>query len=193
MASNIRKPGSSDSVTSYNGDKRISDGVLKKLNFQISIELEASQLYRAMASWCEFKGYFSTAKFLNRHAEEELTHMKRIQKYLLDRNCMPLTPSISQQPTNFSGLLDVIKKAYEHEKYVSSTYESLAETVLSEKDHTTYAFSQWFLKEQVEEEALLKKILDKVEMMNREGVGILEIDEQVGNMGRNESSIINGC
>lgn len=183
MAINIRKPNSSDSNTSYKGDKRISDNVLKKLNFQIFIEMEASQLYRSMASWCEFKGYFSAAGFLNNQAQEELTHLKKIQKYLLDRNCMPATPAVSQQPTNFSGLLDVIKKAYNHEKYVSSTYEALAENVLLEKDHTTYTFVQWFLKEQVEEEALFNKIIDKIDMMNRDGVGILEIDEQIGNLG----------
>lgn len=193
MATNIKKPGSIDVTPTYSGDKRISDVVSKKLNFQIAVELEAAQLYRAIASWCEFKGFFSTAKFMNKHAEEELNHMKRVQKYLLDRNCMPITPSISQQPSNFAGLLDVVKKGYEHEKYVSSTYEDLAESVLNAKDHTTYTFTQWFLKEQVEEEALFKKIVDKIEMMNREGVGILEIDEQIGSMGNCASEPCSSC
>jgi ferritin len=178
----IKKPGevNASSTTSKKGEKRLSDILMNRINFHIAAEFEASQIYRAMASWCEYKGLFGTAKFMNRHVEEELDHMKKLRQYALDRNCLPDTPAVKQQSSDFKDLVDVLKKSYEHEMYVTSIYEEFATMALKEPCHTTYQFIQWYLKEQVEEEALFKNLLDKVEMMTEQGVGILEIDEEIG-------------
>lgn len=174
----IKKPNQIDTQVKDN-NQRVSDEIKQRLDYQIKVEFDSSQIYRAMASWCEYKGYFNAAKFYNNHAEEELSHMKKVTKYAIDRNCLPLTPEIKKPDSNFVDLIDTIKNSYEHEKFISSTYEEFAQISVDNHDYTTFGFIQWFLKEQIEEESTFKNILDKIEMMKKEGIGMLEIENEI--------------
>ena len=175
----IKKPVGGGKSTTVNDQKRISDAVKKRLDFHINAEMEASQIYRAMGTWCEYNGMFKAAKYFQNHAEEELGHMKRVQKYLLDRSCLPATPEVKKVSVDFEDLVDVVRKAYEHEVKVSMMYEESAQLAITTPCHTTYVFLQWFLKEQIEEESSFKNLLDKVDMMKKEGVGMLEIEDAI--------------
>lgn len=164
---------------SENKNKRVSDVISKRLDFQIAVELEASQLYQAAASWCEYSGLCNTARYLRNHADEEIQHMKRMQKYSLDRGCLPSTPSVKEQPKEFEDLVDVLQKAYNHEKYVSSTYEEFAKLAVNDGDFTTFTFVQWYLREQVEEETKFKSKLDRIKLLIEQGAGVLELDSEM--------------
>jgi ferritin len=178
----IKKPGDNQSTSdTYDSKSRVSKKIKERLDYQIKVEVEASQIYRAMAQWCDFKGYHNAASYLSRHAEEEMQHMKKVQSYMQDRNCMPTTPSMIKPASEFTDLVDVIKKAYEHEKFVSDTYQEFAKIACMEGDYITHAWMQWFLKEQIEEERKFSNILDKIEMMKKEGVGMLEIESEISN------------
>lgn len=176
----IKKPGQVDTqINKPKGDQRVSDRIKQRLDHHIKAEFDASQIYRAMGSWCEFNGYFNAAKYFNNHAEEELTHMSKVKKYSLERNCLPVTPNVSKPEMNFADLVDVVNKAYGHEKLVTSLYEEFAKMAIEESDFTTFGFIQWFLREQIEEESSFKSMLDKVEMMKKEGMGMLEIEGEI--------------
>lgn len=178
---NIKKPGSqSDSSSEYDGNARVSKKIKERLDYHIKAEAEASQIYRAMAQWCDFNGYFKAARFMDRHAEEEMSHMKRVMEYALDRNCLPTTPAMVKPASEFEDLVDVIRKAYKHEKFITDLYQEFAKICVNEGDFVTFTWLQWYLKEQVEEERLFSNMLDKIEMMKKEGVGMLEIEGEIG-------------
>jgi ferritin len=179
---NIKKPGNVNttiSVDTKSVEKRVSPAIENKLNKQIEIEFGASQLYRAAAVWCDYNGLFNLSKFLDKHAGEEMGHMDKVKEYLLDRNCLPVIPAVPQPITQFTDILDVIRKAYEHEKFVTSTYVSLADDTISSKDFVTFTFIQWYLKEQIEEEVIFANLIDRIEYMTKHGLGQIEIDSDL--------------
>lgn len=161
--------------------ERLSTTIIDKLNDQIKNELFAAHLYRSAYIWCKFNGLDGAASFLEDHPQEETGHAMKVYNYLIDKNCMPVTPAVKAPLNEFKGLKDVMTKAYEHEMFVTGTYNELATMAMREKDYSTLDFAQSVLREQVEEEAKFLNILDRIEFMEKEGVGILEIDEELGN------------
>lgn len=176
----IRKPGSSKS----DSKKRISDSLLKHLNDQIKVEAEAAQIYYAMHEWCENKGYFGMASMLRKHSAEERDHMSKVYKYIADRDAEAITPSLeAPKKQSFSGIKDVLEVAYEHEIFVTSTYNSLADMALGEKDYMTFYWALDFLEEQREEEAKFKGMIDEVNVIGGDSKELYLFDQRLRDMG----------
>jgi len=155
----IKKPGEGNT----DSNKRVSDSILKHLNDQIKVEAEASSIYYAMGEWCERNGFFGMSKMLYEHSSEETEHMSKVYKYISDRDAKAITPGISApKKQSFSGIKDVLETAYQHEIFVTETYNSLADLCLGEKDYMTFNWSLKFLSEQREEEAKFKSMIDEV-------------------------------
>lgn len=184
----LKKPGIVETVSPAPENMRVSDAIANRLNFQIATEFEASQVYRAMATWCEYKGLESTAKFMHRHADEEIGHMNRVKKYAIDRNCLPVTPAVKEQQKEFKDLVDILNKSYAHEIKVTKTYEDFAKLAVQENDYTTFTWIQWYLREQVEEENIFKTKLDRIKSMAEQGLGTMELDEEMSD-GPSEANI----
>lgn len=160
----IIKPGSSPAGGT--SDKRLSDKTIAILNKQIKVEAEAAQIYYAMSEWCENTGYFGSAGVLSSHSSEERGHMSKVYKYLSDRDVLPVTPDIAApKKQSFKGLSEMFKAAYEHEKFVTSTYNDIAILCMEEKDFMTFNFALSFLKEQMEEESKIKGFIDEISTM----------------------------
>lgn len=157
---------------------RLKEPIKKFLNTLIKAELIASQLYRAMAAWCEYTGYDGAAKFYYEQYKEEREHMDKVYKYILDRDCLPITPPCPPSPDNFDSVLDVVQRAYEHEVMVTETYNELAGLCHKENDFVTLQLVNEFLSEQVEEEASQMRFLDRIEAMTKDGAGMILIDKE---------------
>jgi len=169
------------SITKTTGSKeRLSKDIKDKLNTQIENELYAAHLYRSAYIWAKFNGLTGTAKFLENAPAEETGHANKVYSYLMDKNCMPITPAVKAPINEFKGIKDIIEKGYEHEIFVTTSYNELADLALKNKDYSTLEFAQSVLKEQVEEEAKFLDILDRIEFLEKEGVGLLEIDHELG-------------
>lgn len=183
----VKKP---SIVASKKYDKRVSDKMSDMLNMQIEVELEAAQIYKAMASWAEINGYFGTAKFMQDHYKEELDHMDKMYQYILDRNCLAITPEIKQPKLEFSSLYELIKEAYKHEKYVTSTYNEVSMLALKENDYVTFHFIGWYLEEQIEEEMLFSRVLDQYDVLAQSGeltgLSLFEWDNEIGKLVNNK-------
>ncbi len=155
--------------------------VEKALNDQIEKEASSSQFYLAMASWAETKGLNGTAKFMYLHTDEERFHMLKLIKFVNERGGTAIVPGLEQPPTEFKNLENVFQLLLEHELAVTESINSIVDVCLQEKDYTTHNFIQWYVSEQLEEEALARTILDKVRMIDSDKAGLYMLDRDLEN------------
>lgn len=153
----------------------------KALNEQIEKEASSSQFYLAMASWAETKGLNGTAKFLYAHSDEERFHMLKLVKFVNERGGKAVIPGLSMPPAEFESLSNVFGLLLEHEISVTESINNVVDICLSEKDYTTHNFMQWYVSEQLEEEALARTILDKLELIGGDKGGIYLFDRDLEN------------
>lgn len=157
----------------------LSDSIVALVNRQINREFFSCNLYLQMSAWCEGKGLPGSASFLKRHADEELAHGRKLFDYLHEAGGMPVIGAIAAPPTEFESLVDVLKKTYEHEKFITASINELAGAALEEKDFSTFQFLQWYVAEQHEEEKLFRSILDKATLIGTEGRSLYFLDKEI--------------
>jgi len=151
------------------------------LNDQIEKEASSSHFYLAMASWAESKGLSGTAKFLYLHSDEERFHMLKLVKFVNERGGTAVIPGLDIPPSEFTSLSNVFSLLLEHELSVTDSINELVDVCLQEKDYTTHNFVQWYVSEQLEEEALARTILDKVNMIGEDKAGLYMLDRDLEN------------
>lgn len=154
------------------------------LNEQIKKEASSSQFYLAMASWAENNGLNGTAKFMYSHSDEERFHMLKLVKFVNERGGKAIIPAIEQPPVEFKNLKNVFELLLSHEISVTDSINNLVDICLQEKDYTTHNFVQWYVSEQLEEEALARLVLDKIKLIGNDNGGLYLFDRDL------ESSII---
>ncbi|MDB3906726.1 ferritin [Crocinitomicaceae bacterium] len=155
--------------------------VEKALNDQIKMEASSSQFYLAMASWAETKGLNGTAQFMYMHSDEERFHMLKLVKFVNERGGTASIPGLDNPPSEFDSLTNVFTLLLEHELQVTDSINNLVDVCLQEKDYTTHNFVQWYVSEQLEEEALARTILDKVNMIGEDKAGLYMFDRDLEN------------
>jgi len=160
----------------------VSKKVEQALNEQISLEASSSQYYLAMASWSETQGLEGIAAFLYIHADEERMHMLKLIKYVNERGGKALIPALKAQPQTFKSVQFVFEELLKHEVIVSNEINGVVEICLKEKDYTTHNFLQWYVSEQIEEEALARKILDKLKLIGNDKSGLYFFDRDLSGM-----------
>jgi ferritin len=111
--------------------------------------------------------------------------MLKLYDFMIDKNVVTTTPTIPAPEQKYVELYDVIEAALEHEYTVTAAYEKACELALAEPCHQCYQLFQWFVKEQVEEEAVFKTICDKYNFIKKYGItgaAILEFDNMLGDL-----------
>lgn len=149
------------------------------LNEQIRKEASSSQYYLAMASWAENNGLNGTAKFMYTHSDEERFHMLKLIKFVNERGGKAEIPSVEQPPKDFDQLEKVFELLLQHEIAVTESINNLVDICLQEKDYTTHNFVQWYVSEQLEEEALARSILDKLRLIGGDKGGMYMFDRDL--------------
>ena len=155
--------------------------VEKALNDQIKMEASSSHFYLAMASWAEKQGLNGTAQFMYMHSDEERFHMLKLVKFINERGGTAVIPGLENPQSEFSSLSNVFALLLEHEIKVTESINNLVDICLQEKDYTTHNFVQWYVSEQLEEEALARTILDKVNMIGEDKGGMYLLDRDLEN------------
>ncbi|QQS51402.1 MAG: ferritin [Bacteroidota bacterium] len=146
------------------------------LNSQIGKELYSSLLYLSMASWAEHTGYAGIAKWLYAQAEEEKLHMLKFVNYINDRGGHAIIPAVEQPPVKHGTVKEMFESVLEHENKVTEWINDIVAATIEQKDFTTQNWVQWFVTEQIEEEASVKEILDKLHMLNGENMYMFDRD-----------------
>lgn len=157
----------------------LTDKMEKALNAQIRIEAESSQVYLSMACWAEVKGLEGIAQFMYKHSDEERMHMLKLVKYVNERGGHALISDLNAPDTDFGTFQKMFQQLYEHEIFVSKSINDLVQVSMDEKDYATHNFLQWFVAEQIEEEALARTILDKINLIGNDKGGLYLFDRDV--------------
>ena len=157
----------------------LKEKIEEALNNQIKIEAESSQIYLAMASWAETEGLGGTSQFLYKHSDEERMHMLKLVQYVNERGGKALIPQLSQPEKVYNSLPDLFQTLLNHEIMVSGEINNLVDICLQEKDYTTHNFMQWYVAEQIEEEALARTIMDKLNMIGSDKGGLYLFDRDI--------------
>lgn len=166
----------------------LSPAILGLLNAQINLEFFSSNVYLQMGAWADKEGLEGCTNFLTMHADEEMGHMRRIWNYVQDAGHMPVLGAIKEAPSEFKDIKKVFDEVYRHEQHVSESINKIARAAFEEADMTTFNFLQWFIAEQLEEEALVRTILDKIKVIGLDGKGLYFIDQEIGKIAASEGA-----
>lgn len=158
----------------------LSKSIQDALNDQVRIEAESSQAYLAMASWAEIQpGINNITSFFYRHSDEERMHMLKIIHFINDRGGFAAVPALKQPQLTFPSIKHAFKALLAHEIFVSESINKLVDLALQEKDYATHNFLQWYVAEQIEEEALARTLNDKLELIGDDKGGLYLFDRDV--------------
>lgn len=136
-------------------------------NRQVDREDYSSSLYLAMASWAETNGLSGVAGWMYNQSDEERGHMLRFIKYINERGGKAVMPALKKPPAEYKNVEDVFREVLKHEEFITASINEIVSLTLEEKDFNTQNFLQWFVMEQVEEEASVRIILDKLRLVGK--------------------------
>jgi ferritin len=162
----------------------ISKTMQDALNAQIALEQYSSQLYLAMGAHCEGKSFKGFAHWLRVQAGEETAHAVKLMDFLLDRGGKLELQPIPAPPTDFGNVLQVFEQTLAHEKGITAKIGALFALARSEKDYASEITLQWYVTEQVEEEANVGQIVDHLRAVGDQGGGIWYLDSRMGKRGK---------
>ena len=157
----------------------LSKKIEAALNNQIKIEAESSQVYLSMASWAENQGFEGVSQFMYAHSDEERMHMLKMLKFVNERGGHAKVSSLEEPATTFGSFKEVFQTLFDHEVMVSACINDLVHISLEERDYATHNFLQWYVAEQIEEEALARNILDKINLIGDDKGGLYLFDNDV--------------
>ncbi len=146
------------------------------LNAQVEKEGYSSNLYLSMASWAETKGYAGIAEWLYAQAEEEKKHMLKLVGYINQRGGHAIISSFKQPPAEHGSVQEMFKAVLKHEQFVTKSINDIVALCDKEKDYTTHNWIQWFVAEQIEEEASANEILDKLNLLDSKNLYVFDRD-----------------
>lgn len=157
----------------------LSPKIETALNFQVRVEAESSQIYLSMACWAEIHGLEGIAQFMYTQSDEERTHMLKLVKFINERGGHAKITELKAPKTSFSTFKELFEELYKHEIFVSESINELVHITLTEKDYATHNFLQWYVAEQIEEEAQAKNILDKINLIGDDKGGLYLFDRDI--------------
>lgn len=149
------------------------------LNRQLNAELYSSYLYLSMSAHFLSRNLPGFANWMRVQAQEELVHGMKFYDYVAERGGRVKLSKIDGPPTEWESSIAVFQNVYEHEQKVTALINDLVNLAIAEKDHATNNFLQWFVSEQVEEEASASDVLEKVKLVGESPNALLMLDREM--------------
>ena len=157
----------------------ISDKMTTAFNEQINAEQFSSFLYLSMSAWFSTNGLPGFATWMRAQAKEEMFHADKMFDYLLERGGVVKLKKIDKPKTNWKSPMEVMEDVAAHEAKVTSLINDLVDCALDERDHASNIFLQWFVEEQVEDEASVGEVLDRLKMVGDKSSGMFQMDMEM--------------
>lgn len=155
------------------------------MNNQIQAELYSAQLYLAMSVYSETENFKGIARWLKVQYEEETSHGMKFLHHIVERGGEVELKAIEAPPVKYGSMLKMFEEVLAHEKKVTALINNLYEVALQEKDYASQIFLQWFITEQVEEEANASEIVAQLKMIGDKSVGgLFQLDHALGHRGK---------
>jgi ferritin len=156
-------------------NKRMQDAI----NEQIKFEIYSANLYLSMSAYIEGKNLKGIAHWLRVQYEEETFHALKLYDYLKNREGQVIIQSIDAPPSEFGTPLETFEKVLEHEQHVTAAINKLYKIAIEENDFAAQIFLQWFVNEQMEEEASASEVIGKMKLIGDRGVDLLYLDTEL--------------
>lgn len=157
----------------------ISKDLQEVLIEQLNKEYYSAYLYLGMSAYCSKEGFNGSSNWFLIQYQEEVAHGMKLFKYLEDQDVEIKLPGIAEVTVEYKSILDVFKKALAHEQKMTQYLNDLSDLSMKNKDHATYNLLQWYVTEQVEEEAILKSLIDNIKLVGDNGYGLYTIDKEL--------------
>ena len=152
--------------------------VLKAINDQINAEIWSAYMYLSMSAWFSAQGLNGFANWMRVQWQEEISHAMKLFMYLVERGEQPILKPIDAVPVEWTSPLHVMEETLKHEQKVTALINTIMDIAIEEKDHATKSMLQWFVDEQVEEEANALEIIDSLKLVDGKGNGLFLLDRE---------------
>jgi ferritin len=149
------------------------------INEQINAELYSAYFYLAMSAWCENHNLKGFANWLRVQYQEETAHGLKFLDFVLGRNGNVVLKKIETPTAKWKSIIDVFENVLKHEQYITSLINKLVQISNEEKDFATNNMLQWFVNEQVEEEANATEILEQLKIFEGKGAPLFMMDREL--------------
>lgn len=158
----------------------LKDTLQQAINKQINEETYSAYLYYSMSAFFESRDLKGMANWMRIQAQEELFHVNKFFTYVHDREGRISLQPVAGPPLEWANPLEVFKAAHDHECKISRLINDLVDLSMKESDHATANFLQWFVGEQVEEEASAAEIVGQLKLVGDSGYALLMLDRELG-------------
>jgi ferritin len=157
----------------------ISKKMQAALNEQVNKEFFSAYLYLAIAAYCSSIGLPGFAKWMRMQYEEEILHVTKMYDYILSQGGSVHLKAIEEPAKEYGTPLEIFEHTLKHEQFVTQLIHGLMGLAVDERDYATQAFLQWYVTEQVEEEANVNDVLAPLRMVGNDKGGLMMIDQQL--------------
>jgi ferritin len=157
----------------------VGQKIHEKLNGQIQKEFFSEYLYLSMASYFQSIDLPGFANYFMVQAQEERDHAVKFFNYVSDTDGRVVLRKIEEPKSDFKSPMEVFQMSLDHEKFISRSIHELFSDAMEEKDFSTTTFLNWFIAEQVEEEATASTLIGKLKLVEGDGRGLLILDNEL--------------
>lgn len=164
--------------------KMISKKMQDAINAQINEEMFSSYLYLSMSADFQSKNLTGAGSWMSKQAGEETAHAMKFFHFIIERGGEVELLPIAKPQKSWKSPLDAFKDAEKHEQHITKCIHDLVDLAIKEKDYATQNLLQWFVNEQVEEEASVGEVVAKLEMVADSKNGMYMIDRELGARGK---------
>ena len=153
--------------------------LLKGLNDHLKLEFRASHEYLAMSIWLAQQDLPGFAKWMRKQSSDEVLHAQRIIDHLVERDQQVVLPEIAAPPTSWRSALELCEHVLKNEQEVTASINNLYAEAEKSKDRGAVILLQWFVTEQMEEEAAARAVLGRIRLAGNSGIGLLMVDQEL--------------
>lgn len=157
----------------------MNEQIEKLLNDQVKFEGTASMQYLAMASWADENGYNGVANFFYLQSKEENLHMTKLVKFINERSGKVVIPALEKPKSSYTSINELFEAFLASEIFVTQQVNHVIHECLQLKDYNVHNFMQWYVTEQLEEEATARTLLDKLNIIGSDKSGLYLFDRDI--------------
>jgi ferritin len=158
----------------------LSKKMQDSLNDQINFEFYSAYIYLSMAAYLKKNDLVGCAQWMKTQTQEELVHAMKMYEFVNDRGGRVVLKEIKGPKTEWSSPVEAFEDALKHEQTVTGRINNMMDIAIGEKDHATQIFLQWFISEQVEEEASVGAVIQKLKLAGQSPGGMFMVDKELG-------------
>ena len=162
---------------------KINESMNSAFNDQITMELQAAHNYLAMGAWFEAAGFSGMAAWMHAQSAEETEHAMKFYQFVLDRDGTVVLGALTAPPAEFDSVVSVFENGLTQERAVSASINNLYGLAIDQRDFASLPLLDWFVTEQIEEEATFSQILDDLALADGAAQPMLFLDRELGSRG----------